>query len=367
MPRSSRATACVLGLALVASALSASAQSASGQPGAVLRVSAPTASAASGAQASPKERAALTKQLVNKWGAYVQRVYNVPVGVWAKRMAPMLGKADGDNLRNALQRDTFEGAMAELGGTGDRLSDDQMITRFAAKTAPAGAIGTKTLGALGNDLVYTPVTPCRILDTRSTAAGAIAANSTRSFIAINASNFTSQGGSATNCGTLGLNATAVAINLTAVTPAGAGYATAYPYGTTQPVAASVNYAAGAIVNNALIVQIPNPLSSFDFTVYTFAQSHYVADIVGYFAPPVATALQCQTTGTTVVNVAAGLQTNVTAPACATGYTQTATNCEASSWSMPFVFIKDGVCSAQNNGASAADVRASRTCCRVPGR
>ena len=367
MSRTSCTTACVLGLAFAASALSVSAQSAAGEPGAAVRRSFPAAPVAAGAQASPKERAALTKQLVNKWGAYVQRVYNVPVGVWARRMAPMLAKADGDNLRNALQRDTFEGAMAELGGTGDRLSDDQMITRFAAKTAPAGAIGTKTLGALGNDLVYTPVAPCRILDTRSTAAGAIAANSTRNFIAINASNFTSQGGSSTNCGTLGLNATAVAINLTAVTPSGAGYATAYPYGTTQPLAASVNYTAGAIVNNALIVQIPNPLSSFDFTVYTFAQSHYVADIVGYFAPPVATALQCTTTANTIVNVAAGGQQNVVAPACPSGYTQTATNCESQTWQMPFVYFKDGVCSAQNNSASAAELRASRTCCRVPGR
>ncbi|MGN6152271.1 MAG: hypothetical protein ACTHOH_09725, partial [Lysobacteraceae bacterium] len=327
--------------------------------------SAPAASA--GAKASPQERAALTRQLVTKWGGYVQRVYGVPVTTWAKRMAPTLARVDGDNFRDALKRDTFEGAMAALGGAGDQLSDAQMIDRFATKSAAAGTVGTKTLGALSNDLVYTPVAPCRILDTRSTAAGAIAANGTRNFIAINASNFTSQGGSSTNCGTLGLNATAVAINLTAVTPAGAGYATAFPYGTSQPVAASVNYAAGDIVNNALIVQIPNPLSSFDFTLYTFAQSHYVADIVGYFAPPLATALQCQTTGTTVVNVAAGGQTNVTAPACATGYTQTATNCEASSWTMPFVFIKDGVCSAQNNGTSAADVRASRTCCRVPGR
>ena len=368
MSCSSRTTACVLGLTLAASTLAASAQSASGQPGAVFRVSAPTASATAGAQASPKERAALTKQLVNKWGAYVQRVYNVPVGVWARRMAPMLAKADGDNLRNALQRDTFEGAMAELGGTGDRLSDDQMITRFAAKTAPASAIGTKTLGALGNDLVYTPVAPCRILDTRSTAAGAIAANSTRNFIAINASNFTSQGGSSTNCGTLGLNATAVAINLTAVTPSGAGYATAYPYGTTQPVASSINYTAGAVVNNALIVQIPNPLASFDFTVYTFAQSHYVADIVGYFAPPVATALQCQdTANTTVSGIASGGTANANAPACPSGYTQTATNCETSSWLMPIVFIHGGTCSARNNDGTPQDLRASRTCCRVPGR
>jgi hypothetical protein len=226
----------------------------------------------------------------------------------------------------------------------------------------------KNFGDLSRDIVYTPIQPCRIIDTRSTAAGAIAANSTRSFVAINASNFTSQGGSATNCGTLGLSATALAINLTAVTPTAAGYATAYPFGTAQPVAASVNYAAGDIVNNALIVQIPNPLSSFDFTIYTFAQSHYVADIVGYFAPPLATALQCvDTANVSMTGIPAGGTANAVAAACAAGYTQTATNCETSSWLMPIVFSHAGTCSARNNDTTPQDLRASRTCCRVPGR
>ncbi len=352
--------------AVAAPCVSAQSAAAPGAPGMVQRSTAPAVT--QGANASPQERAALTKQFVNKWGTYVQRVYGVPVGTWARRMGPTFGLVDGDNFRNALKRDTFEGAMAELGGNGGQLTDAQMIDRFAAKAGAAGAVGTKALGALSNDLVYTPITPCRILDTRSTAAGAITANSTRSFYAVNKSDFSIQGGSASNCGTLGLSATAVAINLTAVTPSGAGYATAYPYGTAQPVAASVNYTAGAIVNNALIVQIPNPLSSFDFTVYTFAQSHYVADIVGYFAPPLATALQCQdTNNTTVAGISPGGTANANAPTCPTGYTQTATNCETSSWLMPIVFSHSGTCSARNNDSSPQDLRASRTCCRVPGR
>jgi hypothetical protein len=253
----------------------------------------------------------------------------------------------------------------------ERLGAVATVDATAAAAAEAPRIGggdLKTLGALGNDLVFTPVPPCRIIDTRSTAAGAIAANSTRSFVAINSSSYTSQGGSSTNCGTLGLSATAVAINLTAVAPTNAGYATAYPFGTAQPLAASVNYAAGAIVNNALIVQIPNPLSSFDFTLYTFAQSHYVADIVGYFAPPVATALQCVETANTDLPIAASGGTgNAVAPACAAGYTQTATNCETTSWLMPIVYFQSGTCSARNGDTSSQTLRASRTCCRVPGR
>lgn len=355
----------MLAFALVAFAASASAQSPGGQaPG-----ERQGRAVAYAAKVSPAERGQLTRQFVNKWGNYVQRVYNVPVGTWSQRMVSNFVSADASNFRNALKRDTFEGAMAELTGTGHRLSDEAVITKLASlNTGSSRSQATvKTLGALANDLVYTPVAPCRILDTRNVAAGAIATNSTRNFVAFGVSNFTSQGGSSTNCGVNPLAATAVAINLTAVTPATAGFATAYPFGTTQPLAASINYAAGAIVNNALIVQTPNPIAAFDFTVYTFASSHYVADIVGYFAPPVATALQCVDTADTVTSVAAGATSNSVAPVCAAGYTQTATNCESSTWQMPFVFFSGGTCSAQNNSASAATLRSSRTCCRVPGR
>lgn len=366
MTRNTRYPSSMLALALVAFAASASAQPSPGAPGQGVRQSRAVASTA---KASPAERGQLTRQFVNKWGNYVQRVYEVPVGTWSKRMVPNFVSADASNFRNALKRDTFEGAMAELTGTGHRLSDEAVIAKLAAMDTGSSKLrGTvKTLGALGNDLVYTPVAPCRILDTRNVAAGAIAANSTRNFVAFGVSSFASQGGSATNCGVNPLAATAVAINLTAVTPTAAGYATAYPFGTAQPLAASVNYAAGDIVNNALIVQTPNPISSFDFTLYTFASSHYVADIVGYFAPPVATALQCVETANTVVNIAASGTDNAIAPACAAGYTATATNCEASDWLVPFVFFHNGTCSARNNSAAAQDIRASRTCCRVPGR
>lgn len=349
------------GMALALAAVSG-AHAANGAPGQT-QSSPVRASEAQGAMLAPKARANLTRQFVNKWGSYVQRVYGVPVGTWANRMVPNFVTADPSNFANALNRDTYEGAMAELSGNGHQATDETIITKLAST-----GDGAKAIGALSNDLVYTPIQPCRILDTRSTGAGAIAGNSTRSFVAINASSFAGQGGSATNCGTLGLNATAVAINLTAVTPAGNGYATAYPFGTAQPLASSVNFTAGAIVNNALIVQIPNPLSSFDFTIYTFAQSHYVADIVGYFAPPVATALQCvETANTDLAITANGGTGNANAPACPTGYTQTATNCETTSWLMPIVYFQSGTCSARNGDTTSQTLRASRTCCRIPGR
>ena len=329
---------------------------------------APVNAGATGARIpTEQQHARMGRELTRKWGAYVQRIYGVAPDVWTRRMAPNLAQADAANLRHALARDTFEGAMAELAGSGARLSDDQAIEALAAAGSGPRPMA---LGALTEDLVYTPVAPCRILDTRVIGDGAIPADTTINFVAISSSTFVNQGGSATDCGTPGLRAAAVAINLTAVAPAAAGFATAFSYDTPKPSASSLNYAAGAVVNNALIVQIPNPLAANDVSLYTFAQSHYVADIVGYFAPPRATALQCEQTAFTVTpspGVVPGGVRNEYSPACPAGFTQTATNCVTSSWLMPIVAFSGGGCSARNNDSVNQYLSASSTCCRVPGR
>lgn len=332
---------------------------------------------------SPQERGTLSRQFVQKWGGYVQRVYGTPVSVWSQRMVSTFVVADPSNLRNALKRDTFEGAVAELTGTGHRLSDAQVIDRHAraslvaARTSNAREVGDKALGSTTGDLVFTPVTPCRIVDTR-VAGGVISANSSRAFlgVAINSgTNFSSQGGSATDCGVAAVGASAIVINVTAVTPAAAGYATVYKSGQSRPLAASVNYAPGDVVNNTVVVGIPNPLAITDFVIYTFAQSHYVVDIVGYYSPPQATNLQCTQTALQSFTIAAGASTFFNNPLCPAGYHEV----------MPYCYSSDaGVNSAGNgvnsNTAGLATFCAwhnttggSRTvfggsiCCRVPGR
>lgn len=92
----------------------------------------PAANDAGDGRLTPQARGELTGRFVRKWAAHVQRVYDVPVGVWARRMVPTFVAADPDNFRNALKRATFEGAMAELTGTGHRLSDDRAMRRLSA-------------------------------------------------------------------------------------------------------------------------------------------------------------------------------------------------------------------------------------------
>ncbi len=276
---------------------------------------------------SPQARGELARQYVRKWGGYVRKVYGVPVGVWAERMVPTFVHADAANFRGALKRTTYEGASAMLSGTGAKLSDAQVIDSMARNKLTPTAV--RKLGDLAADLVYTPVTPCRILDTR-VAGGVLAGTFTRDFNAVVGSggNFSSQGGSATDCGVIAAGQAAVVINLTAVTPTGAGFATVYPFGTSRPLASSVNYTAGAIVNNSIVVKLPSPLTTKDFTVYTFATSDFVADIVGYYAPPQATALDCTRQFGSFVNVPANTYGFGVSAICPTGYTATGLGIEA---------------------------------------
>jgi hypothetical protein len=324
---------------------------------------------------TPAQRGEMARAYVLKWGAYVQKVYKAPVGIWANRMVPTFAGADTSNFRRALLRNTYEGASAELSGTGSKLSDEQIIDSMArASLVPAGIgsqILTKSLGAAASDLVYTPITPCRILDTR-VAGGPLAGGFSRDFNAVVGSggNFSSQGGSATDCNAVAAGQAAVVITLTAVTPTGAGYATVYPFGAPQPLASSVNYTAGAIVNNTTVAKLPTPLTTKDFTIYSYATSDYVADIVGYYAPPQATALDCTTVSGAATNVVAGAYTSLPTLFCAATYTPVALSISAGE----NVVVADSY-TAGNAGqifvrslsVNAQNVNAKLMCCRVPGR
>lgn len=372
MKPSSTVLTCLASFAMLAF-VSPAASAAQGLGAASAKQSQKAATSVAARKSAQGERTQMSRAFSTKWSAYAQRVYGVPANVWVQRMAFTLANADATNLRNALQRDTFEGAMAELSGAGAKLSDAKVINFLAA--SKDGNITAQTLGALANDLVYTPVQPCRIIDTRN-VGGAIAAGFTRSFKAIDSSNFTAQGGSATNCGTLGFRATAVAVNLTAVTPVGPGFATAFPFGTTRPTASSLNYTAGAIVGNELILPIPNPLAVSDFTLFSLAQSDYVADIVGYFAPPVATELQCVASGYNTPSVPAGATTFYLAPSCSAGYKASTPYCwgqdQAGVYSTGSglngnIPTDTAFCGFSNTTASAKVVYVGSQCCRVPGR
>jgi hypothetical protein len=183
------------------------------------------------------------------------------------------------------------GRLWSVGVTGTVL----ILTLIASGPAGAqerAAPRTLVLGKADGDLVYTPVAPCRIIDTRL-AGGAIAANATRSFVVAGNAGFAAQGGNATGCG-IPDQAAAVMINFVAVGATGPGDLRAFAYAEPAPpapLASVVNYSdiAGLNIANGVVVPTCNPgttTCTFDIIIQADVSATDVAvDVLGYFAPP----------------------------------------------------------------------------------
>jgi hypothetical protein len=129
-------------------------------------------------------------------------------------------------------------------------------------------------------LVFYPVTPCRVMDTRLTngplGGPILAAGATRSVPVLS--------------GPCGVPASAVAysLNMTIVPTGPLGFLITWPTGTSQPVVSTLNDPTGTVVANAAIVPAG---TSGSINVFVTAQTHLIVDVNGYFAPPGAGGLQ----------------------------------------------------------------------------
>jgi hypothetical protein len=146
-------------------------------------------------------------------------------------------------------------------------------------------LGPKIAGDSQADLVFTPVTPCRIINTRLTGTP-IAANTTRSFKVTG--DTTPQGGA--NCGIPFGPATAAEINFVAVNATAPGDLRATPFGTPMPTASILNWASvpGLNIANGITVAICDPATTTtactnDITLMADASAiNIVADVQGYY-------------------------------------------------------------------------------------
>src|SRR5262249_2877541 len=65
---------------------------------------------------------------------------------------------------------------------------------------------------------------------------------------------------------------------------GGGFLTAWPFGTTQPLAATMNPNSGLVLATGAIVPLCRPSCTDEFSVFTFG-AQVIIDIVGYFRAP----------------------------------------------------------------------------------
>ncbi|HSU31471.1 MAG TPA: hypothetical protein VLJ11_09560 [Bryobacteraceae bacterium] len=125
-------------------------------------------------------------------------------------------------------------------------------------------------------LLFHPVTPCRVVDTRPGTGFSgpfgpptLAAGSTRSFNI-----------PANSCG-IPTNAKAYALNVTVVPWGFLGYLTIWPTGATKPLVSTLNSYTGTVVANAALVPAG---TSGAVSVFVTDKTDLIIDINGYFAP-----------------------------------------------------------------------------------
>jgi hypothetical protein len=229
------------------------------------------------------------------------------------------------------------------------------------------------LGLSSSDLVYTPVSPCRIVDTRK-AGGAIAAGATRSFD-VDGATFTAQGGFDGSCGIPSGVARAVAMTITSAQPSAAGQFRAWSVTEPQSSLAVLNFAAKQIVSNTTIVRVA-PGAGNDFNVATggSASSQLTIDVVGYFAASVATALDCITVESSMTAIPVNAWTPLDA-FCPSGRTSTGGGYLTGEGTLGYpgvwtntVPLTNGWRTYINNQTNGPrNMKTYARCCRVPGR
>ena len=222
-------------------------------------------------------------------------------------------------------------------------------------------------------MLYTAVEPCRLLDTRvaSPRGGRLPAQAERSFLVYDADFLAEQGGAEGGCD-LPDSVRAVAINLTAVDAAGRGFVTVWDFGKTRPATANINLIPGEDVNNQLSVAVNTDPAEEDLTIYSWASTHLVADIVGYYTQAEAKALDCVNLVSENVSISPGIVRNTFSPTCPAGYAKTGGGCTNFSSDLRLITTEtafDGnrhFCASLNVGTSNGNMRAEALCCRVPG-
>lgn len=247
------------------------------------------------------------------------------------------------------------------------------VIPLSTDTLPLGAkIKTlKYLGDLNDDLTFTPVTPCRLVDTRDAVAGALSPRAARAFSATSNSLIAAAGGNVGGC-EIPAGPTALALTITAVLPTQVGNLVAYAEGMAIPLSSALNFLAGQIIANTSVVPSSSTVGP-NFALYNNSDgpTHVVVDIVGYFYAPEAP--DCVTVMGTV-GPDSGASFSVTAT-CSAGYRLNLGGCATTAtaigtdWQMATISpTNDGwLCAGKNNTGGAATITSQAYCCRKVGR
>ena len=256
--------------------------------------------------------------------------------------------------------------------------------------AKDGKLGTKgldvnsPLGSGNGDLVYTALSPCRIMDSRTGGGGLsnpLVGNRLYSIPGFTSTNWGLYGGdSGSNCGlsnSVGSNIWAVALVITILNPNFDAYLGVSDSSTLSTVLSTValNYTHNQGLSTVYIV--PQTLgNTIYFAMPAALTANIIFDVIGYFAVSEATALDCSQVNSGDVIVPNNTPTNVTV-ACPAGFTLTGGGFYINEGSLGVVNdwlwtnfpVSSNTWQSNYSNQTGGDRhgRSYAICCRVPGR
>ena len=322
-------------------------------------------------------RDAIISSIIGKYQAEMDA--NEDYVGWDAEIAAALESAPADKVLAATKAGSYAEAVATLFGAWS--GPDVATVEDGQSPEDILALGDST-----SDLVFFPLTPCRIIDTRfGSFPFRIGPDSGRQF-QVNLSNFSSQGGFGGSCGIpTSLEPAAVVINVASTSQLGTGNVSVINTGGGIPNVALVNFTPGVNLSNAAVVRSATAVGNDIFIYARNSATHVVVDLMGYFAAPLRTPLDndVRNASQSVIN---GASFSLFSPACISGFRLTGGGFLESQFDEGFNFVGarpvQGASSAVVSGTNVADrylcqgrnqSGGTRTafcfsvCARVPGR
>lgn len=209
------------------------------------------------------------------------------VGAWGKELAK-LGVANSDLRATLYAMRADQLLAASLAGSASGLLDvlDKTLPVTKAATAKGGGT-TKALGDATQDVVYTPVTPCRLVETRANnipavykGAGAFSPGEVRTYVV--------QGGNDACLTQLpsGLHPSAIQLQVFGIpVDAGSGDVEILPEGATFGSTATLVFLGNVAFTSASTTALVNGGNNEIAVQVRLGSADVAIDLVGYFAPP----------------------------------------------------------------------------------
>jgi hypothetical protein len=263
--------------------------------------------------------------------------------------------------------------------------------KASSSSVAAGKAGPQSIGSSTIDQTFTPITPCRVVDTRN-VGGAIGPFATRNFFFYTTDPstnwFTIQGGVNGAAGTVcpgtvitGFVPSSAVATVTVTLQGGNGNLIVWQG--TAPVASASTISYAASGDTSTLATIPGggrsgngpggPVQDFGVFVNAFTSTNVVVDIVGYYSSPAATALDCVLSTATTASLDTTTRDYNTANTCTSGYFAVSAACEGQGDYNFLQLAGSGVltstqthCFGTYTGSLTVLQRSLSWCCRVPG-